>query len=329
MQSREHICQFVPNNTGAVGMGWLQDSLPSILQVVNILYIFGVVIQFVIAMGNKPNTTEVVYQATMVWFGYIMAMTSTMAIAMVWAGGDKFLAGSTGNGLTSTISSSLAIPSFWLFVGGVGLYFLTGLFHGEMIHICATFFQYFFMLPTTVNVLAIYAFCNLQDLSWGTKGLEAGGGHGPAKKKKGGYQEMKADAAKEAKARLAAAKRGELTKDVFASFRSKVVVFWIVCNGLVVFIILASEGQNWFLTFIVSLVAFVNAFRFFWSMLFLVQRGILGTVLRTAFCCASHDQEEMPRGSDGMLHSSGNPLQHGGQTHDLKKPLIANGDNEM
>ena len=110
-------------------------------------------------------------------------------------------------------------------------------------HICATFFQYFFMLPTTVNVLAIYAFCNLQDLSWGTKGLESGGGHGPTKKKKGGYQEMKADAEKEAKAKAAAAKKGELTKDVFASFRSKVVVFWIICNGLVVFVILASNGK--------------------------------------------------------------------------------------
>lgn len=44
----------------------------------NILYIFGVVIQFVIAMGNKPSVTEVVYQTTMVFFGFVMAATSTM-----------------------------------------------------------------------------------------------------------------------------------------------------------------------------------------------------------------------------------------------------------
>jgi hypothetical protein len=48
--------------TGSPNQGWLQDSLPSILSIVGILYIFCVVIQFVIAMGNKPSTTEVVYQ---------------------------------------------------------------------------------------------------------------------------------------------------------------------------------------------------------------------------------------------------------------------------
>ena len=34
------------------------------------------------------------------------------------------------------------------------------------------------MMPMVANVLAVYAFCNLQDLSWGTKGLEAGSSQG-------------------------------------------------------------------------------------------------------------------------------------------------------
>lgn len=33
-----------------------------------------------------------------------------------------------------------------------------------------SFLQYLFLLPSYVNILLIYAFCNLHDVSWGTKG---------------------------------------------------------------------------------------------------------------------------------------------------------------
>lgn len=33
-----------------------------------------------------------------------------------------------------------------------------------------SFIQYLLLLPSYVNILLIYAFCNLHDVSWGTKG---------------------------------------------------------------------------------------------------------------------------------------------------------------
>jgi hypothetical protein len=33
-----------------------------------------------------------------------------------------------------------------------------------------SFAQYLLLLPSYVNILLIYAFCNLHDVSWGTKG---------------------------------------------------------------------------------------------------------------------------------------------------------------
>jgi chitin synthase len=33
-----------------------------------------------------------------------------------------------------------------------------------------SFVQYLLLLPSYVNILLIYAFCNLHDVSWGTKG---------------------------------------------------------------------------------------------------------------------------------------------------------------
>ncbi len=36
------------------------------------------------------------------------------------------------------------------------------------------FMCYLFMIPTYVNMLTIYAYCNTNDISWGTKGLTGG-----------------------------------------------------------------------------------------------------------------------------------------------------------
>jgi hypothetical protein len=47
------------------------------------------------------------------------------------------------------------------------------LLHGELHHLLLTFVQYVVMLPTLSYTLPVYAFCNLHDLSWGTKGLNA------------------------------------------------------------------------------------------------------------------------------------------------------------
>jgi cellulose synthase/poly-beta-1,6-N-acetylglucosamine synthase-like glycosyltransferase len=45
----------------------------------------------------------------------------------------------------------------------------------------STFFQYMYLLPTFVNIIMVYAFCNLHDLSWGTKGLTGGAEKDPKK----------------------------------------------------------------------------------------------------------------------------------------------------
>lgn len=37
-------------------------------------------------------------------------------------------------------------------------------------HMFTSFFQYLLLLPSYVNILLLYAFCNLHDVSWGTKG---------------------------------------------------------------------------------------------------------------------------------------------------------------
>ena len=52
------------------------------------------------------------------------------------------------------------------------LYFLASFMYREPWHMFTSFFQYLLLSPSYINVLNIYAFCNVHDISWGTKGLD-------------------------------------------------------------------------------------------------------------------------------------------------------------
>lgn len=51
-----------------------------------------------------------------------------------------------------------------------GLYLISSLLYFDPWHMLTSFIQYLLLLPSYVNILLIYAFCNLHDVSWGTKG---------------------------------------------------------------------------------------------------------------------------------------------------------------
>jgi hypothetical protein len=236
------------------------------------------------------------------------------------------------------------VSSIDIFIAGMGLYFVSALLHGELHHILLTFVQYFFMLPTFVSVLPIYSFCNLQDLSWGTKGLESGGGHGGAtgtKKKHiegdNGYMDVKRREVEQARARKAAAQEAEATKNAFDAFRTSVLVSWAVCNAAVIFFVTGFGGDSWFVLFVVILVAFVNMFRFILSTLFLVLRVLGGGADCTTFwlcecfkcmcpcCCGSRSKR--PRASTharrSSVESSGGVMVGGpGNIQDRQQPLL-------
>jgi chitin synthase len=51
-----------------------------------------------------------------------------------------------------------------------GLYWIGSIIHLEPWHMITSFVQYMFYLPSYVNILMMYAMCNLHDVTWGTKG---------------------------------------------------------------------------------------------------------------------------------------------------------------
>merc|ERR550514_395473 len=139
--------------------------------------------------------------------------------------------------------------------------------------------QYFFMLPTYVLVINIYAFCNIHDLSWGTRpanGADHDGAEGVSLK-----QRMVQQLTSIAQARSAS---------FFKQARSITIVVWIVVNATFVADTIKLCSPIWFLTCLAYYTAFINSFRLFGSLLFLVDRCYKATP------CAQHPHGNTQQG---------------------------------
>ena len=87
-------------------------------------------------------------------------------------------------GLISDIPGGLAVVDTmrWLLIGVVMSYsvpivvylLLFGNFN-ILLEVIAGAFSFLFYAPTYLNILNIYSLCRIDDISWGTKGLDSGG----------------------------------------------------------------------------------------------------------------------------------------------------------
>ena len=126
--------------------------------------------------------------------------------------------------------------------------------------------------------MQIYAFCNVHDLSWGTKGAEAvvdhsGGGGAAAGSSdgKGGIITMLEKRKLEEEAKKKAAKEAEDTAVAFATFRSQLLMIWIAINlGVTGAIKMFDPSGDVFMFALVAFVSVINFFRFFGSISFLL-----------------------------------------------------------
>jgi chitin synthase len=57
-------------------------------------------------------------------------------------------------------------------VSTFGIYLIASFLYRDPWHMFSSFFQYLCLAPSFTNVLNVYAFCNLHDVSWGTKGSD-------------------------------------------------------------------------------------------------------------------------------------------------------------
>ncbi|KAG8893649.1 Chitin synthase, class 2 [Tulasnella sp. 417] len=127
----------------------------------------------------------------------------------------------------------------------------------------SSFIQYLLLAPSFTNILNVYAFCNLHDVSWGTKGSDKDDALPSVSSKKAGGKEGEAvvedveksqediDAAfKETVTRAVApvVKKEVVEKpnadDQNRTFRTRLVAFWMLCNATLTLAILEQNNLN-------------------------------------------------------------------------------------
>jgi len=207
----------------------------------------------------------------------------------------------------------LSVPTFRNIVISLastyGLYFLSSVLYLEPWHMLTCFVQYLLMLPTFVNILMVYAFCNTHDVSWGTKGDNSAKddlGHANIKASDDGNKvvefgfhekgdknaeyERLLDNLKQRPKETKSEREAHLKKeDYYRSFRTKMVLSWMFSNALIIILFTNAkvttmlmgkmsydEDFNPYLTFVFWSVAGLSVFRFIGCVFYLIGRFIFG-----------------------------------------------------
>lgn len=126
-----------------------------------------------LALGNRPKgerglylVTLWVYAALSVYLIVCSVILSVRAFDDALSTGETFidklriLFNKTNGVLVAAVMST------------IGIYLLASILYSDPWHMLSSFPQYMLLAPSFTNVLNVYAFCNLHDVSWGTKGSD-------------------------------------------------------------------------------------------------------------------------------------------------------------
>ncbi|KAF0684721.1 Aste57867_23322 [Aphanomyces stellatus] len=217
----------------------VRDAFPTVF---NAFWAITVFTQVAVGLGNKPKHVRATHYAMSFVFAILMLVSSVIAVIIF-------------------INAAKDAQAIVLAVLILGTFFIGSALHCEVHHIVLAFVQYTALLPSFVNILMVYSFCNLHDLSWGTKGIDSGGhGHGKAEAV-GQYKDVVARRkAEEAKKAEEARNQDELKKR-FDAFRTNLLLMWVFSNMTFVIVCTTSVGADKYLPFLYFFVGAFNAVR--------------------------------------------------------------------
>ena len=221
------------------------------------IYIVFLILQFILALGNRPKGSRFTYVASFMIFGFIQAYVIVLSFYLVY----RALSGNL-NGQIDTDSFGAFFRSMFGTDGVVGvillamitiygLNYVASFIYLDPWHMFHSFPQYLVLASTYINILMVYAFNNWHDVSWGTKGSDSAEKLPSAavtrdKDNSHVVEEVKRDqdeldnAFKETvKRALQPFKEEEEfekkdTEDSYKSFRTGLVVSWIISNLILI-----------------------------------------------------------------------------------------------
>lgn len=139
--------------------------------VLKYLYLACLVLSFLLALGNRPKGSRYSYYFCVLIFGIIMYYVTAISFYLAISAFQDTDVESFSDFFSSFFSSITGLIVVAL-ASTFGLYFISGILYLDPWHCFHSFLQYLFLMPSFVNILNVYAFCNWHDVSWGTKGSD-------------------------------------------------------------------------------------------------------------------------------------------------------------
>lgn len=164
------------NNNHAFPFG--NTATPIINTVLKYIYLAFVLLQFILALGNRPKGSRWSYITSFCVFGVVQAYVIVLSLQLVIHAATFKLPNGKSE-LTDVDTSSVAaflgsnsVVIVIALAATYGLYFVASFLYFDPWHMFTSFLQYLLLQSSYINVLNVYAFSNWHDVSWGTKGSD-------------------------------------------------------------------------------------------------------------------------------------------------------------
>lgn len=146
------------------------ESIPDVINFTYILLIFSVILYSLLVNNNNSKFKQVYYFAASLMGIYGMAI-----LVLLVYNSYEIIADT----IHQKAKEDFIIPILYLriliifILVGHALPIIWTFSLKKYVEMLASLCSYLFYTPTYVNILQIFAFCRIDDLSWGTKGLDS------------------------------------------------------------------------------------------------------------------------------------------------------------
>jgi len=282
--------------------------LSSAIQYFNIVldyvYLGLLIMCFLLSLGNRPQGSKWAFTFAMIGFALITVYMTVAAIFLVVKTIQKLQQETGGLTLNDLFTNAIFRDIVISLVSTYGLYVIASLIHFEPWHMITSFLQYLLMAPSYIAVLNVYAFANVHDVSWGTKGdnkvstdlgvvdvaKNANEVEVTMPTQKEDLNAMYEDAIHVLQTKPPKEEHGVDEKtaqeDYYKSFRTNVLLVWTISNGLLAAIVITLTGKSadssanktvdGYLAFILFSVAGLALVRFIGSTTYMLVRLFAG-----------------------------------------------------
>ncbi|KAI0024276.1 glycosyltransferase family 2 protein [Xylariomycetidae sp. FL0641] len=151
---------------------------PIINLILEYLYIAFIILQFVLALGNRPKGSKWQYVSSFVYFGLVQAYLLLLSVYLVVSAftnssSTKDDPESAGDAIKEMFTGESEVGIIIVaLLATFGLYYIASFMYLDPWHMFHSFPQYMILMSTYINILMVYAFNNWHDVSWGTKGSD-------------------------------------------------------------------------------------------------------------------------------------------------------------